>query len=144
MLYGRTPFRGKNRQKTFANILNKDLTFPSSVPVKSYVADTYMLAFFSLAIFKTFNQYGDLHFVSIATAPAFTTEEFDVMVLQVSLAGRQLMNALLNRDPGSRLGSNGGANEIKQHPFFRGIKWPLIRCMVPTMHTFNLNIKCSI
>lgn len=35
MLYGRTPFRGKNRQKTFANILHKDLTFPSSIPVKS-------------------------------------------------------------------------------------------------------------
>ncbi|PWA61010.1 LOV domain-containing protein [Artemisia annua] len=34
MLYGRTPFRGKNRQKTFANILHKDLTFPSSIPVK--------------------------------------------------------------------------------------------------------------
>nr|AML78937.1 putative LOV domain-containing protein [Azadirachta indica] len=81
MLYGRTPFRGKNRQKTFANILRKDLTFPSSIPV--------------------------------------------------SLAGRQLINALLNRDPGSRLGSNTGAHEIKQHPFFRGIKWPLIRCMSP-------------
>ncbi|KAJ0010403.1 hypothetical protein Pint_33591 [Pistacia integerrima] len=34
MLYGRTPFRGKNRQKTFANILHKDLTFPSSIPTK--------------------------------------------------------------------------------------------------------------
>ncbi|KAJ0010161.1 hypothetical protein Pint_33965 [Pistacia integerrima] len=34
MLYGCTPFRGKNRQKTFANILHKDLTFPSSIPVK--------------------------------------------------------------------------------------------------------------
>ena len=34
MLYGRTPFRGRNRQKTFANILHKDLTFPSSIPVK--------------------------------------------------------------------------------------------------------------
>ncbi|XP_078438276.1 phototropin-2-like isoform X2 [Wolffia australiana] len=33
MLYGRTPFRGKNRQKTFSNILHKDLTFPSSIPV---------------------------------------------------------------------------------------------------------------
>lgn len=81
MLYGRTPFRGKNRQKTFANILHKDLTFPSSIPV--------------------------------------------------SLAGRQLINALLNRDPGSRLGSNTGANEIKKHPFFNGIYWPLIRCMSP-------------
>lgn len=81
MLYGRTPFRGKNRQKAFANILHKDLTFPSSIPV--------------------------------------------------SFAARQLINALLNRDPGSRLGSNTGANEIKQHPFFRGINWPLIRCMSP-------------
>ncbi|KAJ0010164.1 hypothetical protein Pint_33961 [Pistacia integerrima] len=36
MLYGRTPFRGKNRQKTFANILHKDLTFPSSILVKIY------------------------------------------------------------------------------------------------------------
>nr|AML78977.1 putative LOV domain-containing protein [Hydrastis canadensis] len=81
MLYGRTPFRGKNRQRTFANILHKDLTFPSSIPV--------------------------------------------------SLAARQLIHELLRRDPADRLGSNGGANEIKQHSFFRGIKWPLIRCMSP-------------
>nr|AML78535.1 putative LOV domain-containing protein [Pittosporum resiniferum] len=81
MLYGRTPFRGKNRQKTFANILYKDLTFPSSIPV--------------------------------------------------SLAARQLIHALLKRDPDSRLGSNCGSNEIKEHPFFRGINWPLIRCMNP-------------
>eukprot|EP00249_Psilotum_nudum_P023381 c28852_g1_i3 orf=777-4040(+) len=33
LLYGHTPFRGKNRQRTFANILHKDLTFPSSIPV---------------------------------------------------------------------------------------------------------------
>ncbi|KAK4339535.1 hypothetical protein RND71_040997 [Anisodus tanguticus] len=81
MLYGRTPFRGKNRQKTFSNILNKDLTFPSSIPV--------------------------------------------------SLAARQLIHSLLNRDPANRLGSNGGASEIKGHPFFREINWPLIRCMTP-------------
>ncbi|XP_024962687.1 phototropin-2 [Cynara cardunculus var. scolymus] len=81
MLYGRTPFRGKNRQKTFANVLHKDLTFPSSIPV--------------------------------------------------SLAARQLIHALLNRDPASRLGSIGGSNAIKEHAFFRGINWPLIRCMIP-------------
>nr|AML79048.1 putative LOV domain-containing protein [Caiophora chuquitensis] len=81
MLYGRTPFRGKNRQKTFANIIHKDLTFPSSIPV--------------------------------------------------SLGARQLIHALLSRDPANRIGSTTGANEIKQHPFFRGINWPLIRCMIP-------------
>uniref|UniRef100_A0A126WZC5 non-specific serine/threonine protein kinase n=1 Tax=Asplenium platyneuron TaxID=210162 RepID=A0A126WZC5_9MONI len=81
MLYGRTPFRGKNRQKTFANVLHKDLTFPSSIPA--------------------------------------------------SLAARQLINGLLHRDPANRLGSATGAHEIKQHAFFRGINWPLIRDMVP-------------
>ncbi|KAM7256107.1 hypothetical protein ACFE04_011848 [Oxalis oulophora] len=81
MLYSRTPFRGKNRQKTFANILHKDLAFPSSIPV--------------------------------------------------SLAAKQLIKALLEKDPTLRLGSKTGANEIKQHPFFQGINWPLIRCMSP-------------
>lgn len=33
MLYGYTPFRGKTRQKTFTNILHKDLKFPGSIPV---------------------------------------------------------------------------------------------------------------
>nr|AML79188.1 putative LOV domain-containing protein [Idiospermum australiense] len=79
MLYGRTPFRGKNRQKTFANILYKDLTFPTSIPV--------------------------------------------------SLAARKLIHELLQKDPSKRLGSKTGANEIKKHPFFSGINWPLIRCM---------------
>nr|AML79637.1 putative LOV domain-containing protein [Phlebodium pseudoaureum] len=81
MLYGRTPFRGKTRQKTFANILHKDLTFPRRIPT--------------------------------------------------SLAARQLMNGLLQKDPESRLGSEGGANDIKNHPFFHGVNWTLIRCMRP-------------
>ncbi|CAM8904609.1 unnamed protein product [Rhodiola kirilowii] len=81
MLYGRTPFRGKNRETTFSNILNKELTFPTSI--------------------------------------------------SVSPLAKQLIQALLNRNPASRLGSNNGASEIKQHPFFHGLKWQLIRCMKP-------------
>ncbi|XP_078180915.1 phototropin 1 [Carex rostrata] len=81
MLYGYTPFRGKTRQKTFANILQKDLKFPASIPV--------------------------------------------------SFPARQLMYRLLHRDPLNRLGSCEGANEIKQHPFFRGMNWALVRCMAP-------------
>ncbi|KAK8448563.1 hypothetical protein SEVIR_7G051600v4 [Setaria viridis] len=79
MLYGRTPFRGKNRKKTFHNILHKDLTFPSSIPV--------------------------------------------------SLAAKQLIHGLLQRDPSSRLGSSAGANDIKQHPFFEEIYWSPQRLM---------------
>nr|AML79090.1 putative LOV domain-containing protein [Cassytha filiformis] len=81
MLYGYTPFRGKTRQKTFANILHKDLKFPASI--------------------------------------------------QVSFHARQLMYRLLHRDPRNRLGSSEGANEVKQHPFFRGVNWALVRCMNP-------------
>nr|AML76466.1 putative LOV domain-containing protein [Cissus quadrangularis] len=81
MLYGYTPFRGKTRQKTFANILHKDLKFPSST--------------------------------------------------SVSLNAKQLMYRLLHRDPKNRLGSHEGANEIKRHPFFRGVNWALVRVMKP-------------
>nr|AML76667.1 putative LOV domain-containing protein [Ulmus alata] len=81
MFYGYTPFRGKTRQKTFANILHKDLKFPGGI--------------------------------------------------QASLQAKQLMYRLLHRDPKNRLGSREGANEIKRHPFFRGINWALVRCMEP-------------
>nr|AML77815.1 putative LOV domain-containing protein [Lycium barbarum] len=81
MLYGYTPFRGKTRQKTFTNILHKDLKFPGTIPA--------------------------------------------------SLQAKQLMYRLLHRDPKNRLGAREGANEIKQHPFFRGVNWALIRCMNP-------------
>ncbi|KAA3489585.1 phototropin-1-like isoform X1 [Gossypium australe] len=81
MLYGYTPFRGRTRQKTFANVLRKDLKFPRST--------------------------------------------------QVSLHAKQLMYRLLDRDPKSRLGWREGANEIKRHPFFKGVNWALVRCMNP-------------
>jgi len=51
--------------------------------------------------------------------------------MQVSLAARQLMYRLLHRDPANRLGSYEGASEIKQHTFFRGINWALVRTVVP-------------
>ncbi|WOK96924.1 LOV domain-containing protein [Canna indica] len=81
MLFGYTPFRGKTRQKTFANILHKDLRFPGSI--------------------------------------------------SASVPVKQLIYRLLHRDPNNRLGSNQGANEVKQHPFFRDINWALVRCMSP-------------
>nr|AML77920.1 putative LOV domain-containing protein [Griselinia littoralis] len=81
MLYGYTPFRGKTRQRTFANVLHKDVKFPGSKAT--------------------------------------------------SLQAKQLMYRLLDRDPKNRLGSREGANEIKQHTFFRGINWALIRCQNP-------------
>ena len=49
----------------------------------------------------------------------------------VSLQAQSLVRGLLEKDPESRLGSVRGAAEIKQHPFFQGINWALIRSTAP-------------
>ena len=33
------------------------------------------------------------------------------------------MSQLLEKDPSKRLGTKGGATEVKAHPFFKGTKW---------------------
>ncbi|KAH9617825.1 hypothetical protein KSS87_018826 [Heliosperma pusillum] len=49
----------------------------------------------------------------------------------VSLQAKDLIAALLVKEPENRLGTERGATEIKQHPFFEGLNWALIRCAVP-------------
>ncbi|XP_024535678.1 serine/threonine-protein kinase D6PKL1 [Selaginella moellendorffii] len=49
----------------------------------------------------------------------------------VSFAARDLIRGLLVKDPQHRLASKRGATEIKQHPFFEGVNWALIRSTVP-------------
>nr|KYP68782.1 Protein kinase G11A [Cajanus cajan] len=49
----------------------------------------------------------------------------------VSFGARDLMRLLLIKDPESRLGSVKGAAEIRQHSFFEGLNWALIRCAPP-------------
>ncbi|CAI0469579.1 unnamed protein product [Linum tenue] len=49
----------------------------------------------------------------------------------VSFHARDLIRRLLVKEPEGRLGTEKGAAEIKQHPFFQGLNWALIRCAVP-------------
>ncbi|XP_077235850.1 serine/threonine-protein kinase KIPK2-like [Tasmannia lanceolata] len=49
----------------------------------------------------------------------------------VSCAARDLIGGLLVKEPENRLASIRGAAEIKQHPFFEGLNWALIRCAMP-------------
>lgn len=49
----------------------------------------------------------------------------------VSPACQDLISQLLIRDPAKRLGTKAGAEEIKAHPFFKGINWALLRNTVP-------------
>ncbi|KAL5974342.1 Serine/threonine-protein kinase d6pkl2 [Asimina triloba] len=49
----------------------------------------------------------------------------------VSFSARDLIRGLLVKEPQHRLAYKRGATEIKQHPFFEGINWALIRCASP-------------
>ncbi|KAH9300279.1 hypothetical protein KI387_011862 [Taxus chinensis] len=48
-----------------------------------------------------------------------------------SFAARDLIRGLLVKEPQHRLAFKRGATEIKQHPFFEGVNWALIRCTTP-------------
>ncbi|KAG1327271.1 Serine/threonine-protein kinase UCN [Cocos nucifera] len=56
----------------------------------------------------------------------------NVLTRQPEFAGRHctdltdLIARLLAKDPARRLGYAGGAEEIKAHPFFRGVQWDLL------------------
>jgi serum/glucocorticoid-regulated kinase 2 len=41
----------------------------------------------------------------------------------VSPTAKDLILKLLNRNPKKRIGTFGGADEIKKHPFFKNIDW---------------------
>jgi serine/threonine protein kinase len=41
----------------------------------------------------------------------------------LSQEGRNFVKGLLNRNPRHRLGANGGATELKSHPFFADVDW---------------------
>ena len=40
---------------------------------------------------------------------------------------KDLLQRLLRRDPSQRLGTRGGAEEVKAHPWFSSVDWALLR-----------------
>ncbi|XP_042470078.1 serine/threonine-protein kinase RHS3-like [Zingiber officinale] len=49
----------------------------------------------------------------------------------VSFAARDLIHGLLVKEPHRRVGYRRGAAEIKQHTFFEGVNWALVRTATP-------------
>ncbi|KAI4321726.1 hypothetical protein MLD38_035074 [Melastoma candidum] len=49
----------------------------------------------------------------------------------ISFPARDLIRGLLVKEPQHRLAYKRGATEIRQHPFFEGVNWALIRCASP-------------
>lgn len=50
---------------------------------------------------------------------------------QVSIVARDLIRGLLVKEPHKRIAYKRGATEIKQHPFFEGVNWALVRSAMP-------------
>ncbi|TVU16897.1 hypothetical protein EJB05_32900, partial [Eragrostis curvula] len=48
-----------------------------------------------------------------------------------SAAAKDLIRGLLVKEPQKRIAFTRGATEIKQHPFFEGVNWALVRSMTP-------------
>ncbi|KAK6947226.1 Protein kinase domain [Dillenia turbinata] len=49
----------------------------------------------------------------------------------VSIMARDLIRGLLVKEPQKRIAYKRGATEIKQHPFFEGVNWALVRSATP-------------
>ncbi|GAV86431.1 Pkinase domain-containing protein [Cephalotus follicularis] len=60
----------------------------------------------------------------------------------VSFAARDLIRGLLVKEPQHRLAYKRGATEIKQHPFFEGVNWALIRCATPPEVPRAVEVEC--
>ncbi|THU66378.1 hypothetical protein C4D60_Mb05t13520 [Musa balbisiana] len=59
----------------------------------------------------------------------------------VSFAARDLIRGLLVKEPQHRFAYKRGASEIKQHPFFEGVNWALIRCASPPEIPKSIDIE---
>jgi phototropin len=70
----------------------------------------------------------DATFENVLTKP-LTFPESPV----VSEECKDLVRQLLKKDPAKRLGARAGAAEVKEHPWFAGVKWPLVRNQAPPL-----------
>ncbi|PIN20044.1 putative serine/threonine protein kinase [Handroanthus impetiginosus] len=50
---------------------------------------------------------------------------------QISFTAKDLIKGLLVKEPQKRIAYKRGATEIKQHPFFEGVNWALVRSATP-------------
>ncbi|KAK9472841.1 kinase-like domain-containing protein [Dipodascopsis tothii] len=122
MIYGTTPFKGKNRNATFANILKNEVRFPE---FHSYHSPGGHGGHAPAA--GASSQHNGNGVVMMMTSPATSQPQ------PISNTCKALIRKLLCKDENRRLGSRAGASDIKTHPFFKNTQWALLRNMKPPM-----------
>lgn len=108
MIYGTTPFKGSNRNATFANILRDEVPFPDGPQISRSVLPT---------------DFSPCPYILL-------TYFFFSPILKYSFC-KAVIRKLLIKDEKHRLGSRAGASDVKGHAFFRSITWALLRHMKP-------------
>lgn len=83
---------------------------------------------FGVTPFKGSSKESTLRNIALTQGVRFEEREREGDVMGEA---RDLIEKLLVSDPRRRLGCAGGATDIKRHPFFKGVKWPLIRVRRP-------------
>ncbi|CAL9215226.1 unnamed protein product [Arabidopsis halleri] len=63
---------------------------------------------------------------------------------QVSSTAKDLIKGLLVKEPQNRIAYKRGATEIKQHPFFEGVNWALIRGETPPHMPEPVDFSCYV
>jgi len=77
-----------------------------------------ILAFNMLVGVPPFQARGDAVFKKIKTGRVVFPAKYEI-----SREARGFVNALLVKDPAKRIGTVGGAKEVKEHPYFHGTDW---------------------
>jgi protein-serine/threonine kinase len=111
MLFSSTPFKGRDRQATFKSILEKEVTFPT--PTTSPSPNTTSPS------------------SSNASSPRHGGSSNTRTIQSITPACKAVIRDLLIKDDQDRLGSIAGASDVKQHAFFKGTNWALLRHMQP-------------
>ncbi|KAJ3067062.1 hypothetical protein HDU98_009716 [Podochytrium sp. JEL0797] len=153
MLYGYTPFKGGHKNLTYTNILHKEIVFPGpdfhhrvfhqhphtpDSPIKLvHLPDLHHLLFHQHphehdCLPNTRHSFwGGKSKEDASTSPGAPKPKPKPQPQETSSQCKNIITRLLIKNETKRLGSIAGAAEVKLHPFFKDMKWALLRNMNP-------------